>query len=390
MNALYKTKNFFFNRIFKMEQSFIKDFEEIDEFIKSFDEPKTLFDRSYYQYLCQKKQYKDAILYSISYEALNLVSLIALVVLMLIPKPLYLLFSPIKERDTNVCAIAAFSKTLEDRIPAELKYEFDNILYLESKSLLLTNKEKDFILELWKAHPFSCNFVLKNTLKVGMYRHVMEKCNNISAIICSCEYSYTSSILTEYCRRQNISHINIMHGEIFAELSKTFVEFDRFYVWDEYYARLCVDRMRASENQFSVAVPNCLLFDNVMKNESIECKYYFQDHTKKQILEVKRILEKISYNYKVRPHPLYTNMADVVSVFDEDRIEKSNTPISQSIMETKKIIAWDSTVLLQAFLNGKKTIIDDVTNASRYNYSIEAGYIMANKSERLSEMIGKG
>lgn len=387
MNVLYTIKNYIFNRVFKLNQKIIKEIELVDEYIEHFNEPKKLFDRSYYQYLCQKKQYEYSKLYCILYDVMNLFSLFMIILLLILPKRLYYFFFPIKEIEKDVDAVAVFGKHLEDRIPEELKKEFNKIHYLESKALLITNLEKKYIFELWREHPFSCNFVLKNLLKVGIYRHSIEEYKNASAIICSCEYSYTSSILTQYCRRRNIVHINIMHGEIYTELSKAFFEFDRFYIWDEYYKKLCVERMRASANQFIVGVPSCLLFDDVSQENIIECKYFFQDHTKDQMVKVKQLLEKITENYMVRPHPLYTNIESLKEVFEESKIESSKISIGRSIMETEKIISWDSTVLLQAYLNGKKTIIDDVSNKSRYKYAVSAGYIMANKSKILSHII---
>ena len=385
MKILLSIKNYFFYKVLKLNAVSVKEAKIITEYINHFEEPKDYFERSYLQYLCQKKQYEDARTYNFLYTLLNFFSLMALLLLLITPNSVYkILFKPNK---IHADAITMFGQVLDDRIPFELKNEYFSIKYLERKGILLSGIEKKFVLSLWKRYPCSVNFVLKNALKIGTYSYAINNTQDIKAIIASCEYSYTSSILTEYCRYKNVEHINIMHGEIIVELTKTFFAFDRFYVWDKYYVDLCTERMRAPREQFVVAVPECLIFDESKSLEKIEYKYYFQDQNEEQIIEVKKILDKLSKNYMVRSHPIYTEYEIVYENFDLTRVEDNSVPIEDSIMEAQNIIAWDSTVLLQAYLNNKNAIIDDVTDQVRYKTSAEAGYIMTNKCEKLSKLI---
>lgn len=381
MKKLVQIKKLVFDKIKKLDSLNTFSVKEVDDYIKSLGVPRDLIERSYYQYLCQKKHYSQSVCYNILYFSMNFFAFIVLVVLLLIPSTF--LGRLIKKQNSD--AICMFNESLEDRIPHILYDEF-KIDFLTKKKFFITAREKKFLLQIWARYPFSMNFVLKNMLKIGFYRYSIECSKNLKAIIASCEYSYTSSILTEYCRQMNIEHINIMHGEIVVELVKAFFEFDRFYVWDEYYIDLCVNRMVVKSKQFLVAIPPCLKFNVTRDINKFDLKYYFQTHSKEQILKVKKILDSLSENYMVRVHPLANNKEYVRLIFNSEQIESNEITIENSIMEAKCVIAWDSTVLFQAYLNNKMTIIDDVSNVERSAYVKEAGYIMSSKSIPLSQI----
>ena len=388
MRILLNLKMKIFNLIFGKNQNETIEIQEIDRFVEKLGNPQSLTDRSYYQYLCQRKKYEKNLIFKILYFCLNIVSFFGICILLI--NPFFSIGKPSsksrKNKNRNADAICLFNETIRDRIPNSIYRDYTNISFVPNPSIVLTRTEKKLILQIWKIHICSCNFVLKNFLKIGMYRQCIESTNGVRAIIVTGEDSYTSSILTEYCRMMHIEHINVMHGEMLYQLNRMYFAFDKCYVWDEFYKKLAIDKLLALPEQFFVEVAPCLTFN---KNYTIKTtyKYYLQDHNLDQLKHVKKILDIIGVDYKVRAHPIFSNKDDVYKVFDRDKIEENDIPIEASIMETRFIISWNSTVLFQAYVNNRIPVIDDVTNRERYQYSVDAQYIMIDKSLRLSDTL---
>ena len=120
--------------------------------------------------------------------------------------------------------------------------------------------------------------------------------------------------------------------------------------------------------------------------------YYFQNQTREQMIEIKKALDHLGVSYRVRPHPIYTNMDNLNLVFGGETIEDfDDVPIEQSIMGSEMLIAKSSTVLFQGYINKKKVVIDDLSDPCSFSQARESGYIMANKCEcdLLSEIIAR-
>lgn len=379
MNIILKIKNKLFNAMQKSKKTENLTVEEKKEFIRNLGLPSDLYERSYFQYLCQVKVNSYNIAFKLFYIFLNVISFFAIIILLLVP------FSYKNKNNQHIDAVCIFDKSLADRIPIDVIEKYGKIEFVKKARCVLYPKDKKYFLKIWKRYPVSFNFLLKSLLKIGIYRCCLCEYGNIKAIIVANEYSFTSSIMTDFCHYNNIKHINVMHGESIYDLVKTFFYYDECYVWDAFYSDL-YSSMGAYNKQFIVSIPPCLIFNNLNSTERIKYKYYMQNQTKEQMIKIKQILESLTDNYMVRPHPLYTNVKDLNEIFDIDKTESSDIEISRSIMETKYIMAWDSTVLLQGYLNGKKVILDNVTNLER-SKAVEEGYIMANKGIKLSQII---
>lgn len=381
MRTLLRLKNVIFNAMQKGQKMDALTMKEKQEIVSSLGTPRDLYERSYYQYVCQKKANSSNTMFKLFYLLLNIPAFFVIVFLLIKPFKL-----PIKTASNNeIDAVCMFDEKLKDRIPVELSGKYNNLIFAKNTRCVLIKKDKKLLLKLWKKYPISFNFLLKNMLKIGEYRFCLCRFNSIKTFITASEYSYTSSFMTEFCNKNNVKHINVMHGESVFELTKTFFCYDECYVWDEFYITL-YSSMGACKKQFIVAIPPCLKFADVDASQRVQYKYYMQSQTKTQMAKIKSILEKITDNYMVRPHPLYTDIRSLKEIFDEQRIESCDIPISESIMENRYIMAWDSTVLLQGYLNGKSTIIDDITNPIR-SKSMEDGYIMADKGMKLSQVL---
>lgn len=274
-------------------------------------------------------------------------------------------------------------------IPLELRDEFyiHEINFMEF--FLFKKKDLKFILNLIKRYPFHFYFLSKCISKVMFYRYIIEKyCP--SAIISSAEYSFSSSVSTQYCRENNIEQINIMHGEKFFIIKDSFFEFDRFYIWDEFYKRLFI-KLKASPNQFVVGnFPNLKM--NLKPNqEKYKYTYYLAAENHIELNKIKESLLKIGNPKKIciRFHPRYSDFKTVKQIFEGFIIENpKETTMEESFARTENVISLYSSCLVQAYFNQKNIIIDDVNNSlDKLKILKDSDYIILSKPHQLLSTI---
>lgn len=344
-------------------------------YLNHFKNPKNDLERSFFQYKCQMKQ--SGI---IAKMILNMGALILL--------PYYILrlkrtHETSKALDKKKAVF--YSNSIENSmLPESLQLAFRHIENIDSISPKWIDQEAQrIIFELMKKYPLSFFLILKCLLKLSMYCTLRSN-TNCGSIISSCEYSFTSSILTYYCDSCGIVHINIMHGEKLFHIRDSFFHFDKCYIWDSYYEQLFT-RLRASCNDYIVELPLSFSQLNRCKvtKRLIEFKYYLQAESEQELKRIYTVLIALKKNGKsvaVRPHPLYSNLVAVESIFKEVYIESAqDMTIEESVQTTEYVVSLYSTVLFQSYINGRKIVIDDVTRPEQYYKLEELGYIMLNK-----------
>lgn len=348
-------------------------------FLESQPEPHTLSDRSY-------NQYKAQMLFVPGWKCAiqNIVAFLAL--------PFAIVYLLIKSCNTKrgecIDAIGEF-KGLEETVPTSLteRYTINNDVWDSGKSL--TVNDLGFILRLGLfRQPF---FVLKTAFKVALYSHSI-RAHTPNAIIVHNEYSFTSSVLTEYCHKHGVKHINAMHGEKLFYIRDSWFQYDECYVWDKHYVNLFVD-MKACPEQFLIEVPYGVKIDlDRYSNKEFyaDFKYYLGIYSENEIETIVNSLKSIKdkgFSVKFRPHPFYSDIALLKRFVDETEIESPAISIMCSISNTRYVIGSYSTVLNQAYYSGRRIVLDDITYIEQYNKLKSLNYILNNKcSIRLSEL----
>ena len=356
--------------------------EKQKQYIAHFPEPKDDIQRSYFQYKCQMKFNKPIITF-----VLNLASL-----------PLLLLYllksgSVVPKGEKQKGSIFFSDGKPENIIPEVLRERIGEIEVVNNKKESLTKADKKFIRSIWKQYPFAFQFVVKCLLKVRYYSYEIQRLHPQNIIVCN-EYSFTSSVLTKYCEKHGIEHINVMHGEKIYYMRDSFFRFHECYVWDDFYREL-LQHMRAEANQFKVAVPPSLKFPDAGEaNKSKQYTYYLgweSGEKLKTIAKAMDDLRKKGYAVAIRPHPRYTDLNEIKSCAPEIEIEDYKTlTIEQSLRRTENAVSVYSTVLNQAYNNGIGIVIDDVSDSEKFERLEERQYIMLSKPHKLlSELLEK-
>ena len=276
-------------------------------------------------------------------------------------------------------------------IPDCLREEY--VVILDEKDVAveeyITEKDTHFFKAVQKRYPGSWQFQFKTLLKMARYRYLIDRYAPKALIVCN-EYSFTSSILREFCQQNGVALINVMHGEKIFDITDSFFHFDRCYVWSDFYKDLFI-RLRAEATQFRIATPQSLCIQR-MSVPIVDYTYYFGDERQsdmKKVYALLSILKSKGHKIAVRPHPRYSDMRSVEAIFKDIEIENyKKTSIEQSLIRTKNVISLMSTVLNQAHHSNIPIIIDDITRAKIYKKLEEVDYIMLNvEHKKLSELL---
>lgn len=349
------------------------------EYMNSLKAPNNDIERSYNQYCCQMKLNNK--LMSV---LLNIVSL-----------PMIFVYY-LKKNDAveyKKCDAVFISEGIPDNvIPNELKEEYVSWVNVTKHGERLSARDKIFFNEIVKKHPFSWHFLLKCLIKIRFYSYEI-KCHSPKTIVVCGEYSFTSSVLTYYCNYNDVLHIDVMHGEKLFYMRDSFFHFDRCYVWDKYYLNLFLE-LHAEKKQFIVAIPSSMRI-NIVKNVSkiIDFTFYLAAEENEALTRILHNLQELSkrgYKVAVRPHPRYSDAKKIKELCCGD-IEVEDTQkitIEESVLRTRNAISGYSTVLNQAYHNGTKVVIDDITNPDSFNKLVELKYVMLETEHKLlSELL---
>jgi hypothetical protein len=237
-------------------------------------------------------------------------------------------------------------------------------------------------------------------MKIALYAGLIAT-HHPQAIIVYSEYSFTSSLLTDYCRSLGIQHINVLHGEKMFNVRDAFATFDRFYVWDDFYRDLFI-RMRMDPEQFKVELPRSIYAickESDPAAASHDCTYYLGGETRPQLLAIASSLQQLKafgYQICIRYHPRYGDAGLIRQIFADFAIENPReVSLTESFQRTRTAMATISTTLYQAFLCGKTVVIDDVSDQRQLARQQDLGYIMLIKphlflSDILSQSVSKG
>ena len=379
MLNIYKINSYIISKISKKSSNDIfisyKEQKSILEEIyeENFDD--TYFSRSYCQYLCQKKIHQQ------NYCFLNFLSFFIIKFLII-----FFEFFPKKIMKKEKIDIIYFG--IEKTIPKKFfKYKMKK---LENHFFLTKKDIKYFKIDILKKSKRQYYFALKILLKIAIYRYNIEKYSPRIFLVTS-EYSWTSSLLTEFCEKNKIFHVNYMHGEKSYYIRDSFFKFHRCYIWDEHYKKIFCE-LRAFEKQFKT-IEYSSFIPKIEIKEKLYNTYYLQaDETAEDINKIIKILKelelKTGYIGKIRCHPVYTSQR-IKRVIPIEMLDLEKN-IYYSIGMSNYIISKTSTVLYEAYVMGSsEIIIDDITQDKKnYAYLKELKWISIFKPhQRLSKII---
>lgn len=346
---------------------------EQEKIIASFKEPTNDYERSYFQYKCQ--QYFRAGWKKNVFHVFSFIFLPFLLVGLLFAR---VFRTKIKHLDA-IGSMKGCKKVVPDSLLREFQIDFDNWM----NGFSLNAKDILFIVRIIIKTPFAPYYVFKIAIKVAAYSDMIYRFQP-RAFIVHDEYSFTSSLMTLYSNMHGISQIDVMHGEKLFYIGDSFFRYDRCYVWDAYYKTLLI-KLRAEKHQFIIEQPKAVKINITEALDSLKYAkytYYLQIYNE---TELKSIVKSLCFaeiegeKVKFRPHPLYSDVNLLRKYVKAPNIENPReVTLEQSLANTDIVIGYYSTVLYQAYLAGKKVMLDDVTFKEGNLKLKEHDYIMSN------------
>lgn len=371
----------FFDRLFTGNKSFFEiPVAEQKSYLEKQGIATNDYERSYKQYRCQA--------FYMSKSKRLLLSSLSLV-------PSFFLFIYYSIRGAflksfeNVDAISRASERAQF-IPLSLLNEYNVNRSLWNTKGAIHIKDIPFVLALGVGYFFHPFFYIKTLFKVAKYSALIYQYHP-RAIIVNDEFSFTSSILTLFCERHGVKHIDVQHGEKLFLLRDSFFRFHECYVWNEHYKKLLIS-LKAEPTQFRIELPQSMKFDlneHYSQQYFSDYKYYLAKYTEEELLTIIKNmmpLKSKGYTIKYRPHPNYSDRDLLKKHVSEEEIESADVNILVSISSTQNVVGVYSTVLNQAFFNGQNVVIDDVSYKKQFEGLRDLNYILIDKvKNRLSD-----
>lgn len=371
----------FFDRLFAGDKSFFDiPITEQKKYLEKLGEATNDYDRSY-------KQYRGQAFY-MSREKRILLAVMSFLLSIFLTN-YYIIRGMFLKFHGDVDAISRASESVQF-IPLSLlqKYNVNRTLWNTKGAIHI--KDIPFVLGLavrYFLHPF---FYIKILFKVAKYSALIYQYHP-RAIIVNDEFSFTGSLLTLFCERHHVKHIDVQHGEKLFFLRDSFFRFHECFIWDEHYRQLFIS-LKAEPSQFVIELPESMRFDikkHFSKDLYADFKYYLGLYNEEElvsVIEAMKSLRNKGYTIKYRPHPNYSDRDLLKKYVSVDEIESPDVNILESISSTKNVVGVYSTVLTQAYFNGQQVVIDDIAFKNQYNALRDLGYILIDKvKNRLSD-----
>jgi hypothetical protein len=316
----------------------------------------SLLSRSYSQYLAQRSLMPKKQAFFLNLASASFI----------LPYILFCFLCGILKKSTPSSGsekLAVFFEATNDVVPESLLKKFK--IFTRSTGLELFYSDILYVFKIalrYPAHPY---FISKITYKMAQYRYNLSKYRP-SAILCSSEYSFTSSVLTKWCHDQKITHINIQHGEKLFHIMDSFSSFDEYYIWGHYYEKLA-KQLHSSAASFHIEIPESFKKFQTLapSNFKDNFTYFLQTSDYELWHQISAHLKPLMLSKKIiiRAHPRWFNEKTVSEIFQNYSVENPlKINILKSIEETHSICSAYSTVLFLGSLAKREVIIDDVSN----------------------------
>ena len=266
-----------------------------------------------------------------------------------------------------------FPETLYKQYSIEVSENFNKkfgILCKEAKTLFWKSVKK---------HPLNFFYNYFVYMELATHSYFLLKYNPEATIVYVNNRNVASSIITELYENNERQFISFMHGEFLRELFNVYMSFSKYYIWNKTYINM-FKSLNCSIKQYEVYTP-----EKLKKKWNLElitpeyfCTYYLSGQSKNSILklgELLEILEREGKKCKVRPHPRNLQyIKEILNSFSHITIENPNEiSMKDSLASTQYAVGLNTTVLSEAYIEGRIVVIDDISDPSHYEDSKNRG-----------------
>lgn len=263
-----------------------------------------------------------------------------------------------------------------DIVPEQIYTEYETVTVSEnfnSKFGTLCKEAKAWLWKCVKRHPFSFFFNYLVYVELAAHSHFLLEYNPEATVVYVNERNVASAIITALYEQGDRKFISFMHGEYLLQLIQGYMCFSEYYVWDDFYVDMFKNDLNCQIREYRVYAPKKLQkkWDFTGIEPEYFCTYYFSGESTQTIINLAGILaefEAKGKKCKVRPHPRnVVHFKDILSSFEGVVIEDSReVPLRDSLAQTEYVVGLTSTVLSEAVIEGKKIVVDDLSDPNQF------------------------
>lgn len=349
------------------------DVRKWQEYISSFPDTDDCIRLSYYRYQCRMYHFtlwKRAVM--------NILGFFALFV------ELFYVLRPCRSLQARHLGLTVLERARDipdfsDIVPKEIFADGRSIKVIDSfnsKFGTLCAEARSYYLRCLKAHPFSFFYVYFVYMELVTHSYILLAHNPEITFVYINERNIASPILTELYERQGRKFMSFMHGEFPMRLIQAFMSFSCYYVWDESYIDMFSKHLRCKIHHYQVYTPDKLR--RKWHLESIRpdyfMTYYFSGEEPDAVIRAVEALKSLQgqdRRCKVRPHPRnklnLSLLSEVIAGSDIELEDVSSVSLEESLARSEYAAGLQSTVLSEAYIEGRKIVIDDVSDPEHFS-----------------------
>ncbi|MDC7290713.1 hypothetical protein NXH76_23260 [Blautia schinkii] len=367
------------------------------DFLDGLPEAKTNIEKAYNKYLC--RMYFFPALKRIIMNILGFFAdIVAIMFATISNKPLENIE---KKCDTLILEKSRDVPDFSDVVPQELYCSYKEVIVEENynkKFGLLCKETRTIWFSVIRRYPFKFFFHYWVYMELVAHSFFFHKYNPEAVAVYVNERNVASPIITELYEKRGRKFISFMHGEYLLKLIQAHMKFSKYYVWDDTYIEMFRDVLKC-EADFIAYKPKKLTKRWHLENSkpTYYCTYYFGDETEKTIYEIAKVFQQFEnqgYRCKIRLHPrdiVHTEL--IKKVFERSGIEiedNKKMSLEESLAETQYVVGMQTTVLFEALTEGKKIVIDDISDPKHFKNLQDRWYrLLKCDHALLSELINQ-
>ena len=349
---------------------YVPDVAEWRSFLDSLKQPEDSIDIAYNKYLCRSHLFPRK-----QWTIMNILSCGALFISLF-----YMLF-PGKALQPMKKGVALLEKdkdvtNFDDVLPTDIYKDYETVVVAEnfnSKFGFLCKEAKRLLWKCIKRHPFSFYFNYFVYVELVAHSHFLLEYNSEATVVYVNERNVAGAIIREMYEDGGRKFISFMHGEYLLQLIQGYMSFSEYYVWAPAYIEMFEQDLNCKIGKYVVYTPQKLQkkWDFSDVEPTYFCTYYFSNESTKAIEKLAEVIkgfEAKGLKCKVRPHPRDVLMIkQILSSFQGITIEDATkVTLQESLVSTKYVVGMTSTVLSEAYAEGKPIVIDDINDPEQY------------------------
>ena len=371
------------------------DVERWKNYIAKFEEPQNNIERSFLRYKCRMYYFSTS--KRLIFNILGLGAMLPELFYVLTAKP----SKAIPEKGLAVVERARDIPDCKDIMP-DIGQEYKKVVFIDNfdkKFAPLSREARSILLKCFRAHPLQFFYLYFVYMELATHSHIILKYNPEAGYVYINERNIASPLITELYEKSGRKFCSFMHGEYKLQLIMAFMKFSKYYVWDPSYIRMFAEDLRCQIGAYVVYTPGKL--KKKWHLEEIEpkyfCTYYFSGESDASVLKIAELfreLEKRGKKCCVRPHPrnlLHRQLLE--KSFQNTSIPIENAKeisLMDSLGSTNYVVGLQSTVLSEAYAEGKTIVLDDVSDPENFELlKLQKFNVFSMKHLLLSELLAQ-